>query len=99
MAQLVERGFEEPGVRWFESPLFHNLNICIMAHMNYFGWMQTEQPVSGTLRITNPKTLEKWKQTGKYQELIDQGYTYAPGCGRFRIGICTCSDCRRRRKK
>lgn len=48
-----------------------------MAYMNYFSWMQTEQPVSGTLRITNPKTLERWKQTGKYQELVDQGYTYA----------------------
>lgn len=52
----------------------------------------------GTTRVKNPKTLERWKQTGRYQKLIDEGYTYAPGCGRFRIGVCTCSDCRRKNK-
>ena len=53
---------------------------------------------SGTLRITNPKTLEKWKQNGNYKELIDSGYIYANGCGRFRIDACTCSKCRRKNK-
>ena len=26
----------------------------------------------GTLKITNPKTLERWKQTGDYQKLIEE---------------------------
>jgi hypothetical protein len=56
---------------------------------------QWEKPMFGSLRITNPKTLEKWKEIGKYQELIDQGYNYAKGCGRFRTEICTCSKCRK----
>lgn len=63
--------------------------------MNYFDSMQTDQPCYGTLRITNPRTLEMWKKTGKYQKLIDEGYIYAKGCGRFRMEICTCSKCRR----
>lgn len=57
---------------------------------------QWEAPAAGTLRITNPKTLERWKQDGRYQELINEGYTYANGCGRFRMEICTCSECRRK---
>jgi len=50
---------------------------------------------SGILRITNPKTLQRWKDNGKYQELIDDGYIYSEGCGRFRTEICTCSKCRK----
>ena len=50
----------------------------------------------GTLRITNANTLKRWKLSGKYQELIDAGYTYAWGCGRFRIEQpCTCSRCKK----
>jgi hypothetical protein len=49
---------------------------------------------SGTLRIKNPKTLQKWKDNGKYQNLINQGYIYAKGCGRFRLEICLCSRCK-----
>jgi len=54
-------------------------------------------PDSGVLRITNPKTLQKWKDDGRYQELIDEGLIYAPGCGRFREEICTCSSCRKKK--
>jgi len=53
---------------------------------------------AGVLRITNPKTLQKWKDDGRYQALIDQGFIYAEGCGRFRKHVCTCSDCRRYEK-
>ena len=42
-----------------------------------FSIMQTDQPCYGVLRITNPRTLEMWKKTGKYQKLIDEGYIYA----------------------
>lgn len=52
-------------------------------------------PDAGTLRITNPRTLQMWKDTGKYQKLIDEGYIYAEGCGRFRIEPCTCHKCRK----
>ncbi len=49
----------------------------------------------GTLRITNPITLQRWKDNGEYQKLIDEGYTYHPGCGRFILNtVCTCSKCR-----
>jgi len=39
----------------------------------------------GVLRITNQKTMKRWKLNGKYQELLDAGYIYANGCGRFRV--------------
>lgn len=48
----------------------------------------------GTLKITNSKTLQIWKDTGKFQELIDKGYIYAVGCGRFRLEICNCCKCK-----
>ena len=48
----------------------------------------------GTLKITNPHTLYMWKRTGKFQKLIDEGFIYAEGCGRFRTEICVCSKCR-----
>ncbi len=51
---------------------------------------------SGTLRITNKDTLEKWKSNGKYDSLIKEGYIYNPGCGRFSKEIkCNCSKCRK----
>ena len=50
---------------------------------------------SGTLRIRNPKTLRKWLRNGSYQKLIDEGYIFAVGCGRFRQGVCECSRCRK----
>lgn len=56
--------------------------------------MKAEKPCCGTLRITNQRTLEMWKITGAYQKLINDGYIYAKGCGRFRMEICTCSKCR-----
>lgn len=49
---------------------------------------------AGVLRITNPNTIQKWKDMGKWQKLLDAGYIYAPGCGRFRIEKCECSKCR-----
>jgi hypothetical protein len=49
---------------------------------------------SGTLRISNPITLQRWIDNGKYQELINEGYLFNVGCGRFKTEICTCSACR-----
>jgi hypothetical protein len=51
--------------------------------------------MGGTLRITNPKTLESWIHNGKYQQELDEGYIYAVGCGRFRTEPCTCYKCRK----
>lgn len=56
---------------------------------------QWEPPMSGTLRIRNPKTLERWIQNGKYQETLDEGYIFAVGCGRFRSEPCQCGKCRK----
>ena len=50
---------------------------------------------SGVLRITNPNTLQRWKENGEYQKLINQGYIYAKGCGRFRTESCNCNKCRK----
>lgn len=50
----------------------------------------------GTLRITNPDTLQRCKDTGQYQALLDEGYIYAAGCGRFRKHNCTCNKCRKK---
>lgn len=57
--------------------------------------MEKEIYYCGVLRITNPLTLEKWKASGEYQKLINKGFIYAPGCGRFRKHICTCNKCRK----
>lgn len=56
---------------------------------------QWTPPDAGTLRIKNPKTLERWVQNGSYQDRLDAGYTFNVGCGRFRTEVCTCSKCRR----
>lgn len=61
--------------------------------------MKQEQPCYGILRITNPKTLQRWIETGQFQKLLDEGYIYASGCGRFRTETCTCSKCRKSREK
>jgi len=50
---------------------------------------------AGTLRIFNPKTLEKWIKDGRYQKLIDEGWIFNKGCGRFKKNICTCRRCRK----
>jgi hypothetical protein len=47
----------------------------------------------GVTKVTNILTLNKWKENGKYQELIDKGFIYNKGCGRFRIEKCKCSKC------
>ena len=54
---------------------------------------------SGTLRISNPKTLEKWIHNGNFQKEIDNGYKFYVGCGRFRKDECTCSRCRKGKGK
>lgn len=59
---------------------------------------QWTPPDCGTLRISNPKTLQRWIDTGKYQEYINDGWIFNVGCGRFRTEICTCSQCRKRKR-
>lgn len=49
----------------------------------------------GTLKISNPKTLEKWIQNGQFQKELDNGYTFYLGCGRFRVEPCKCHKCRK----
>ena len=53
-----------------------------------------EQEYWGVLRITNPKTLQKWKDNGKYQKLINDGLIFGVGCGRFRKEECNCCKCK-----
>ena len=58
---------------------------------------QWESPMCGTTKISNPITLQRWVDNGKYKELIDEGYIFAPYCGRFRFKLCECSKCRHKR--
>jgi len=60
---------------------------------------QWTSPDCGTLRISNPNTLQKWIKDGRYKKIINDGYVFAPYCGRFRIEQCTCSACRRKINK
>ncbi len=55
---------------------------------------QWEAPMCGTTRISNPKTLQRWFDLGWYKELIDDGFIFAPYCGRFKTEICECGKCR-----
>jgi hypothetical protein len=48
----------------------------------------------GTTKIKNPNTLQRWIDMGWYQKQIDDGYTFATGCGRFSLEICKCSKCK-----
>lgn len=54
-------------------------------HINYHG----------VLRIRNPKTLQRWIDSGKFQAELEGGWIFAVGCGRFRSILCTCSKCRK----
>jgi hypothetical protein len=58
---------------------------------------QWTSPDCGTLRISNPNTLQRWIDLGWYQKQLDEGYIFAPYCGRFRTEPCTCSACRNKR--
>lgn len=58
-----------------------------------------EMNYTGTLRITNPKTLESWIHKGLFQKKINLGYTFYVGCGRFRKDVCECSRCRKGKGK
>lgn len=58
---------------------------------------QWEAPSCGTTRISNPKTLQRWVDLGWYKELIDDGFIFAPYCGRFKTEICECGKCRNKK--
>lgn len=49
----------------------------------------------GSIRIKKATTLQSWIDKGWYKREIDKGYTFALGCGRFRIGKCECSKCKK----
>jgi hypothetical protein len=49
----------------------------------------------GSIRIKNPKTLQRWIDLGWYAEQVQDGYQFATGCGRFRLGKCECTKCRK----
>lgn len=57
--------------------------------------MKYETPMSGTLRIKNPKTLQKWEDSGKLTQQAEFGWIFAKKCGRFKKNICHCASCRR----
>ncbi len=58
---------------------------------------QWEAPMSGTTKISNPNTLQRWISNGEYKRLIDEGFIFAPYCGRFKLELCQCSKCRHKR--
>jgi len=56
---------------------------------------QWTAPDCGSIRIKKATTLQRWIDKGWYQREIENGYTFAPACGRFRIGKCECSRCKK----
>lgn len=36
------------------------------------------------------------KCLAEHTSIVNEGYIYAPGCGRFRAEACTCSKCRKK---
>jgi len=60
---------------------------------------QWTPPMAGTLRISNPKTLERWIHNGNFQKELDDGYKFYVGCGRFRTDPCKCYKCRKGKGK
>ena len=58
---------------------------------------QWEPPMCGTTRISNPITLQRWINNGEYKKLIDDGYIFAPHCGRFKTEPCECTKCRNKK--
>ena len=61
--------------------------------MNYY--YKNEMECWGVTRLTNPKTIQRWKDNGEFQKAIDEGYIFNKGCGRFRTEKCECSKCRK----
>lgn len=49
----------------------------------------------GSIRIKKASTLQSWIDKGWYQREINKGYTFAVGCGRFCIGKCECTRCKK----
>jgi len=49
----------------------------------------------GSIRIKKASTLQRWINNGWYQREINNGYIFAPACGRFRVEKCECSKCRK----
>lgn len=56
---------------------------------------QWTPPACGSVKIKKAATLQRWIDLGWYQRELDKGYIFAPACGRFRIGKCECSKCRK----
>ena len=57
-----------------------------------------DKPSGGVTKISNPKTLQRWIDYGWYENIINNGYTFNPYCGRFSIDVCICSKCRSKRE-
>jgi hypothetical protein len=57
--------------------------------------MKKEIYFSGAIRIKKQSTIDSWKSKGWWGNLINQGYIYAEGCGRFRKEDCICCKCRK----
>ena len=59
------------------------------------GMKDTNIECYGSIRIKKATTLQSWIDKGWYQREIDNGYTFAAACGRFRVGKCECSRCKK----
>lgn len=52
----------------------------------------------GTIRISNPNTLQRWVDFGWYKDKLNQGYVFNPYCGRFALEQCVCTKCRNKKE-
>ena len=71
------------------------LDRAITQNPCYVPFILLEMEFYGSIRIKKATTLQSWIDKGWYQREIDAGYTFAPACGRFRIGKCECSRCQK----
>lgn len=70
-------------------------SATITQNQCYVPFILLEMEFYGSIRIKKATTLQSWIDKGWYQRKIDAGYTFAPACGRFRIGKCECSRCQK----
>jgi hypothetical protein len=54
--------------------------------------------ITSIQRVISPLTLQRLIRTGKFQQIIKNGYIFNSGCGKFTKEPCTCNLCARNAK-
>ena len=76
----------------WESPMAGTLRVKV------FGTNSQSRRLRKNGRNTQAEVIEK-RVRKSHLDIIDEGYLYNQGCGRFTIKACTCSKCRKKSKR